>query len=200
MKFLIATTNAHKIEEISRILIPHGIEIITPRELENPLEDVEETGTTFAENAYLKAKAACEETGLVAIADDSGLCIDALGGRPGIYSARFMEGLPYSQKNAEIIKELENADTRAAHYTCAVCVSAPGGKSLMTEGYCYGEIGFEQKGENGFGYDPIFYIGGVSLAEMSPAEKDKISHRGNALKEFEKRLPKFLKELENADK
>lgn len=200
MKFLIATTNAHKIEEISRILIPHGIEIITPRELENPLEDVEETGTTFAENAYLKAKAACEETGLVAIADDSGLCIDALGGRPGIYSARFMEGLPYSQKNAEIIKELENADTRAAHYTCAVCVSAPGGKSLTTEGYCYGEIGFEQKGENGFGYDPIFYIGGVSLAEMSPAEKDKISHRGNALKEFEKRLPKFLKELENADK
>lgn len=200
MKFLIATTNAHKVQEISRILLPHNIEVITPKELESPLDDVEETGSTFAENAYLKAKAACEQTGLTAMADDSGLCIDALNGAPGIFSARFMEGRPYSEKNAELIKMLCGAKTRKAHYSCAVCVVSPTGKTLRAEGYCFGEIGEEPRGTNGFGYDPIFYIDGKSLAELSPEEKDKISHRGQALEKFEELLPGFLKETENADK
>ncbi len=200
MKIFIATKNKDKIREISRILIPHNIDVVTEADMDKPLSDVEETGTTFAENAFLKAQNGCKETGLVTIADDSGICIDAFDGAPGVYSARFLPGLSYPEKNEEIMKRLKNAKTRKAHYTCAICVVAPNGSTFTVEGELHGEIAHSQRGSNGFGYDPIFKVGDKTVAEISPEDKDKISHRGKALELFEQKLPDFLKEINNADK
>ncbi len=195
LKYIIATHNAHKLAEISRILEPLGIEAVTDRQLGLELPEAEETGTTFAENAYIKAAAACEFSGLPAIADDSGLAVDALGGRPGVYSARYGgEGLDDNDRNQLLLRELADVPEgkRQAQFVSAVCCVFPGGDTITTEGVVEGEIGFVPKGENGFGYDPLFYVGDCTTAEMSPAEKDAISHRGRALAAFSVKLKEYL--------
>lgn len=191
MKILIATHNKHKLTEMARILSPMGYEVVTDTDIGIELTDVEETGTTFMENARIKAESGCKESGLICIADDSGLCVDALGGEPGVYSARY-SGV-HGDDEGNIVKLLKNLDgiadeKRTAYFACAICVSFPDGKEITAEGKCHGMIGYEKKGENGFGYDPVFMVGDRSLAEMTADEKDAISHRGNALKVLEEKL------------
>ena len=192
MKIIIATHNKHKLQEMSRILSPMGYEVVTDRDIGIELSDVEENGETFLDNARIKAEAGCKESGLPCIADDSGLCVDALGGAPGVYSARY-SGVHGDDdgNNRKLLKELEGVTTekRTAHFACAICVSFPDGSEVTATGKCEGYIGYEKKGSNGFGYDPLFMVGDRSLAEMSAEEKDAISHRGNALKELQKILP-----------
>jgi len=195
MKYIIATHNAHKLQEISRILEPLGIEAVTDRHLGLELPEVDETGTTFAENAYLKAASACEFTGLPAIADDSGLVVDALDGRPGVYSARYGgEEATDDDRNVLLLGEMKDVPKgqRSARFVSAVCCVFPNGDVLRAEGTFEGEIAYAPAGENGFGYDPIFLVGDRTSAEMSPAEKDAVSHRGNALKVFSKDLQNYL--------
>lgn len=198
MRYIIATHNKDKLVELSRILQPLGIEAVTDRDLGIELPEVEENGTTFAENAYLKAASACAATGLPAIADDSGIAVDALNGGPGIYSARY--GGPDANdrdRNYKLLGELEGLPTeqRGAHYVCAVCCVFPDGSTLNAEGYMYGYIGTEERGERGFGYDPLFVVkDGKTVAELTDEEKDAISHRGNALRDFRKVLLEKLEE------
>ena len=192
MKIIIATHNKHKLQEMSRILSPMGYEVVTDTDIGIELSDVEENGKTFLDNARIKAEAGCKESGLPCIADDSGLCVDALGGAPGVFSARY-SGVHGDDdgNNRKLLKELEEvpAEKRTAHFACAICVSFPDGSEVTATGKCEGYIGYEKKGSNGFGYDPLFMVGDRSLAEMSAEEKDAISHRGNALKELQKILP-----------
>ena len=195
MKFVIATHNAHKLIELQRILAPLGIEGVTDRDLGIELPEVEETGTTFAENAYLKAASACQVTGLPAIADDSGLVVDALDGRPGVYSARYGgEEATDDDRNVLILSEMKDVPKgeRSARFVASVCCVFPNGDVLRAEGTFEGEIGYAPAGENGFGYDPIFVVGDRTSAEMSSAEKDAMSHRGNALRVFSKDLAAYL--------
>ena len=192
MKIIIATHNKHKLQEMSRILSPMGYEVVTDTDLGIELSDVEENGETFLDNARIKAEAGCKESGLPCIADDSGLCVDALDGAPGVYSARY-SGVHGDDdgNNRKLLAELDGVPTekRTAHFACAICVSFPDGREVTATGKCEGYIGYEKKGTNGFGYDPLFMVGERSLAEMSAEEKDAISHRGNALKELQKILP-----------
>lgn len=189
MTFVIATHNQKKLKELRRILEPLGIEPV----IRDDLPEVEETGTTFVENALLKAQSACKETGMPAVADDSGLVIDALNGAPGVYSARYGgEGFTDKDRYEKVLREMQAvpAEKRTARFVSAVCCVFPDGKIITVEGSCEGTIGFAPKGEGGFGYDPIFMVGTRSYAEMSAAEKDEISHRGRA-------LVKLAQELEN---
>ena len=192
MKIIIATHNMKKRAELERILSPLGIEIVTDTDIGIELSDVEENGETFLDNARIKAESGCKESGLPCIADDSGLCVDALGGAPGVFSARY-SGVHGDDdgNNRKLLMELEGVPTekRTAHFACAICVSFPDGSEVTATGKCEGYIGYEKKGSNGFGYDPLFMVGERSLAEMSAGEKDAISHRGNALKELQKILP-----------
>lgn len=192
MKIIIATHNKHKLQEMSRILSPMGYEVVTDLDLGIELSDVEENGETFLDNARIKAQAGCKESGLPCIADDSGLCVDALNGAPGVYSARY-SGVHGDDdgNNKKLLSELEGVPTekRTAHFACAICVSFPDGSEVTATGKCEGYIGYEKKGTNGFGYDPLFMVGDRSLAQMTAEEKDAISHRGNALKELQKILP-----------
>lgn len=191
MKFVIATHNKHKLQELQRILTPLGIEAVTA-----DLSEVEETGTTFAENACLKAKAACKETGLPAVADDSGLEVDALDGRPGVYSARYAgEGATDAQRIEKLLGELSEvpAEKRGARFVSAICCVFPNGDILRAEGDCPGSIAFASAGEDGFGYDPIFLCGEKTFAQMTAAEKDAVSHRGKALEKFNLILKEYLK-------
>ena len=185
MKIIIATHNKHKLQEMSRILSPMGYEVVTDTDLGIELSDVEENGETFLDNARIKSEAGCKESGLPCIADDSGLCVDALGGAPGVFSARY-SGVHGDDEgnNRKLLAELEGvpAEKRTAHFACAICVSFPDGSEITATGKCEGYIGYEKKGSNGFGYDPLFMVGERSLAEMTAEEKDAISHRGNALK------------------
>ncbi|MCH5296238.1 MAG: RdgB/HAM1 family non-canonical purine NTP pyrophosphatase [Ruminococcus sp.] len=195
MKFIMATNNAHKVVELSRILLPLGIDVVSAKDAGITLDDVEETGTTFAENAFLKANAAFKKTGMPAVADDSGLCVDALDGRPGIYSARYGgEGATDSEKNAKLLDELRNVDdeNRTAHFTSAICCILEDGTRIDVEGICNGKIAFEPHGKGGFGYDPIFICGDKCYAELSGEEKDAISHRGVSLRKLKAELEKHL--------
>lgn len=197
MKFIIATNNPQKLIELERILSPLGINAVSPKDEGICLEDVEENGSTFMENSFIKADAACKKTGLPAIADDSGICVDALNGEPGIYSARFAgENATDIDKNNLILKRLENIpeNDRGAHYTCAVTCVFPNGDKIQVEGKCFGRIAYEPDGDGGFGYDPIFLYNGVSFGKVSADEKDKVSHRGNALRMFKAELVKYLEE------
>lgn len=197
MKFIIATNNPQKLIELERILSPLGINAVSPKDEGICLEDVEENGSTFMENSFIKADAACKKTGLPAIADDSGICVDALNGEPGIYSARFAgENATDIDKNNLILKSLENTpeSDRGAHYTCAVTCVFPNGDKIQVEGKCFGRIAYEPDGDGGFGYDPIFLYNGVSFGKVSADEKDKVSHRGNALRMFKAELVKYLEE------
>lgn len=189
MTFVIATHNTHKLEELRRILEPLGIRAVTA-----DLPEVEETGTTFAENAWLKAVSACRETGMPAVADDSGLMVDALGGAPGVYSARYAgENATDRRRIEKLLGELKDvpADRRQARFVSAVCCVFPDGKTIAVEGKCEGRVGLAPAGQNGFGYDPVFFVGEKSYAEMSAAEKDKISHRGRALEKLARELKKL---------
>lgn len=184
MKFIIASHNKHKIEEFSRVLSPLGIEATTA-----DITEAEENGKTFMENSLIKSKSACKETNLPAIADDSGLCVDALGGEPGIYSARYAEE---GQRKATVLKKLENITDRKAHFTCAISCVFPNGDTIEVEEICEGEISRGLLGDNGFGYDPIFVVNGKSFAQMTDKEKDDISHRGKALRVFKDKLAEYL--------
>lgn len=195
--FIIASNNAHKVSELERILNPLGIKALTAKQAGIDLDDVEETGTTFAENARLKAKAAFERCNMPSIADDSGLMVDALNGAPGVYSARYAgQGASDSDKINKLLSELQGVSEkdRTAAFVCSICCILDDGSMIEVSGKCQGTISFEPKGEGGFGYDPVFIVdGGVSFAQLSDSDKDKISHRGNALRALKEELLKRLK-------
>lgn len=189
MKIIAATKNKNKLREFGEIL--KGFEIISQEDAGVDI-DVEETGTTFEENSMLKAKAIFDATGIAAIADDSGLCVDALGGEPGVYSARYGgEGYDDSGRVQLLLRNMQNVpdDKRTARFVCAITLVGADGV-ITARGECEGKIDYEPKGENGFGYDPVFFVEkyGKTMAEVSPEEKNAISHRGKALKIFAQKL------------
>jgi len=189
MVFVIASNNKKKVEELGRILKPHGITAKTAEELGYTLDEVEETGETFKENAELKAVAAMKKTGYPAIADDSGLTVDALGGRPGVYSARYAD--TDENKINKLLGEMMNSgsDDRTAHLECVICCCLTSGEKIFAFGKCDGTIGYAPRGTNGFGYDPIFFVeGNKTFAELSDNQKDAMSHRGMALRDLENQL------------
>ena len=185
MKIIMATGNANKVREIRQMLEGTDIEVLSMKEA-GIEADIDENGTSFEENAAIKAEAIRDLTGTLVIADDSGLEIDALGGEPGIHSARFMgEDTSYDIKNKALIEKLEGVpdEKRSARFVCAVAIAAPDVPTKVFRGTFEGRIAYEQKGENGFGYDPIFYVPemGCTSAELSPEVKNSMSHRGKAL-------------------
>ena len=199
MDFLIATHNMKKRDELQRILSPLGVRVLTADEAGVDLTDVEETGTTFEENALLKARSGCKEGKMPCIADDSGLCVDALDGAPGVYSARFAGEHGNDDKNNEKLLSLLSdvpSEKRTARFVSTVACVFPDGRELVVRGECEGKIGYEKRGENGFGYDPLFYVGERTFAEFTPEEKDAVSHRGNALRALVKALPAYLEKGE----
>lgn len=183
-----ATGNAGKLKEIRRILEAQGHTVKSQKELGITLEP-EETGTTFAENARIKARAICEAAGLPTLADDSGLAVDALDGAPGVYSARYGHLDSDQARTAYLLKNLEDvpAGQRSARFVSAIACVLPDGRTVTAQGACEGEILFAPRGENGFGYDPVFYVPalGKTFAEAAPDEKNAVSHRGRALAAFE---------------
>ncbi len=186
MKIIFATGNENKLREIRQITADMDIEVVSMKEA-GVYTDVDETGTTFEENAYLKADAIAKKCGLPTLADDSGLEIDYLGKQPGIYSSRFMgEDTPYSEKNAELLRRMEGVpdEERTARFVCAICYVRPDGSSETVRATMEGIVAHQAAGENGFGYDPIFFLPekGCTSAELSPEEKNRISHRGKALR------------------
>lgn len=185
-KIIVATGNEGKMEEIRQILGHENISFSSLKE--EALQDVEiiEDGTTFEENAIIKARAISDLTGKMVLADDSGLEVDYLDKAPGIYSARYLgEDTPYSVKNQHIIDLLEGVEEekRTARFVCVIACAFPDGHTITTRGTVEGRIGYEERGTNGFGYDPIFYVPefGCTTSELSPEEKNRISHRGKAL-------------------
>ena len=196
-RLMLATTNAGKIAEFRTLLGQwerwRGVELLTPGDWPTPLPSVDETGETFAENARLKAVALAEATGLPALADDSGLCVDALGGEPGLHSARWAgETATDADRNDLLLTRMVGMDTgrRTAHYVCVVSLAWPDGRSIEAEGACFGQISETPQGTNGFGYDPVFWVPeyGRTVAELTADEKSKISHRAAALRALEARL------------
>ena len=190
LKLIIASNNAHKLKEMKEILSPFFDDVQSMREAGIEHETVED-GQTFMENAVKKARELAEISGHAAIADDSGICVDALDGAPGIYSARF-SGVHGDDKanNRLLLEKLEGVENRAAHYTCAIALCWPDGKMLTAEDYLFGEIAHDEKGTGGFGYDPLFLLPerGLRTAELGPGEKNAISHRGKALRKLVKLL------------
>ena len=186
MKIVIATHNKNKLREIGEILTGH--EILSAEEA-GFFGDVEETGATFAENARIKAEAVCRATGLPALADDSGLCVDALGGAPGVFSARYSGG-GAAENRKKLLKSLHGVENRAAHFACAVCLILPDGREITAEGKTYGQILAEERGAGGFGYDSLFLSDdlGVSFAEAGEEAKNAVSHRGRALRALAEKL------------
>ena len=184
MTVVAATGNAHKLREIREIF--SGWHILSEREAGFSGE-VEETGATFVENALIKARAVCRATGFAALADDSGLCVDALGGAPGILSARYSGGGD-AENRALLLKNMAGVQSRGAHFACAVALVFPDGRELTAEGVSYGEILHEERGMGGFGYDSLFYSADLkkSFAEATEEEKNAVSHRGRALAALEK--------------
>ena len=193
---IFATGNKGKLREINAILEGTGLSVISMKDAGYDIP-IDENGTTFIENALIKAKAVCEASGCIALADDSGLVVDALGGEPGIYSSRYMgEDTSYDIKNRAIIDRLsgvEGAD-RSARFVCAMAAVFPDGSKITVEETFEGVIGYEIRGENGFGYDPIFYLPerGCSSAELTPEDKNAISHRGKALRKMKDKLLEVL--------
>ena len=195
MKFVLATNNPKKLKEMSEILSGLGVEVVSPKELGIYLE-VEETGTTFAENAMLKAKAICEAANLPAIADDSGLCVEALNGGPGVYSARYGgEGLDDKGRYMLLLNSMRGQTTRAAYFASAIACAFPNGDTIEAEGKVDGTIAFAPMGEGGFGYDPVFFYPPMkkTFGQMTAEEKHAISHRGKALEVFAEKLATYLK-------
>ncbi len=195
MKFILASQNQHKLVEMQNILSAHGVEVVLQSELGLHVE-VEETGTTFAENAMLKAKAVMAASGLPAIADDSGVCVDALNGAPGVYSARY--GGPELDDVGRyrlLLENMRGARDRTAHFTSAIACAFPNGDTIEAEGICPGMIAYAPQGDGGFGYDPVFFLPQLrkTYAQLTPEEKAAVSHRGKALEVFDQKLREYLK-------
>ena len=201
MKVVLASKNPHKLVEINKITEKFGIELVLQSELGIDI-DVEENGTTFEENSYIKAEAVMKASGLPALADDSGIAVDALNGEPGIYSARygFDDSLDDHGRMMLLLKNTEHVPDgqRQAKFVCVITMVTPEGQTIQARGEVHGQLTREPKGENGFGYDPIFYYpaAGCTTAELPPEEKNEISHRANALKLFYEKM----KEAGYADK
>ena len=196
-KIIVATGNQNKMKEIREIIKRDDIEFVSLKD--EGLQDIEivEDGKTFEENAVIKAKTIADITKNIVIADDSGLEVDYLDKAPGVYSARYMgEETPYTIKNNHIIELLKDAkgEERSARFVCVIACVMPDGETFTTRGTIEGRIGYEEKGENGFGYDPIFYLPerGCTTAELPPEQKNEISHRGRALKAMYKKLEDIL--------
>ena len=184
MKFVLATANPGKIAEMHDILSQLGIDAVSREELGIHTE-VDETGSTFYENALLKAEAICRLSELPAIADDSGLVVEALGGAPGVYSSSYGgELLDQEERCAYLLKKMEKMEQRSAKYVCSIVCAFPDGSIISAQGECCGEISRSQRGTCGFGYDPVFLVEGLdkTMAELLPEEKNALSHRGKALR------------------
>lgn len=199
-KIVFATGNAGKMKEIRMILADMGMEVLSMKEAGIEAE-IEENGTSFEENAEIKARAVQAQCGCIVLADDSGLEIDYLHGEPGIYSARYMgEDTSYRMKNANLIERLAGVpqEKRTARFVCAIAAALPDGRVLKSRGTIEGIIGYAERGENGFGYDPIFYLPeyDCSTAELDPEVKNQLSHRGKALRAMKAQLQRCLKNLE----
>ena len=191
-RVLFATGNEGKLKEIRAIMAEIGLDVVSMKEA-GIRADIVEDGTTFAENALIKARTVMAASGEVTMADDSGLVVDAMGGEPGIYSARWMgEETSYRIKNAEILRRLEGVPDggRSARFVCAIACVFPDGREFVCEDTFEGRIGYEERGANGFGYDPIFYLPerGCYSAELAPEAKNEISHRGKALRAMREKL------------
>lgn len=198
MKFVLASHNQNKLKELRAILSELNVEVVLQSELGLDLEP-DETGTTFAENALIKAKAVMEASGLPAIADDSGLCVDKLGGAPGVYSARYGgEGLNDAQRTQLLLRAMSGQFPRTCHFSCAVACAFPNGDVLTAEGKCQGTVAFTPMGTEGFGYDPVFFVPSLkkTFAQLDSAQKNAISHRGKALAAFATELEQYLKSNE----
>ena len=189
MKLIIASNNKGKIREYKQILEPMGYEVVSQREAGADIE-VEETGTTFAENSALKAQAIYDMFSCAVLADDSGLEIDALNGEPGVYSARYGGLDTEGERTALVLDKMKDVPEgrRGAHFTCSICFIDSDGEHITAEGKVFGTIGYEPVGTNGFGYDPIFMYEGKSFAEVSAEVKNNVSHRANALRDLEEKL------------
>ncbi len=189
MRLIIASNNKGKIREYKQLLEPLGYDIVSQREAGINIE-VEETGTTFAENSALKARAIFEITKNAVLADDSGLEIDALNGEPGVYSARYGGCTNDAERVALVLDKMKDVpdEKRTAHFVCTIHFIAQNGSEIAVEGRVYGKIGYEPEGENGFGYDPIFMYEGKSFAQIGAKEKNAVSHRANALKALIQKL------------
>lgn len=190
MRFVLASHNKKKMTELAAILDELGIEIVPlPADAPEPVED----GASFEENALIKARAAASLTGLPAISDDSGLCVDALGGAPGIYSARYCAGDDHD-RNTFLLQNMAGRDNRSCRFVCAIACVLPNGDTLAVRGECEGELMCECHGEGGFGYDPLFYVPayGCTFGELAPEIKNRISHRTRALQTFKQALKELL--------
>ena len=195
MKLVLASKNKKKIAEMNDILHNLGVEVCSQAEAGVDL-DVEETGTTFEENSLLKAKAVMEASGMPAIADDSGLCVDALGGAPGVYSARYGgEGLDDVGRYKLLLENMKGQSPRTCRFVSVITCCFPNGDVLSARGECEGTLAFAPMGEGGFGYDPIFFVPELkkTFAQLSAEEKNSMSHRGRALEVFKGKLEEYLK-------
>lgn len=194
MKLVLASDNKHKLREFREVLADFDVELISKAEA-GFTDEVEENGTTFAENAHIKAEAVMRATGLAAISDDSGLCVDALNGDPGVYSARYTGRHEDSDEDRRrlVLRNLGDRTDRSARFVCSLCCIFPNGDEIVSEESMEGSILFEERGEGGFGYDPIFLPKGYdrSNAELTPEEKNAISHRGKALRDFVKKWENY---------
>lgn len=192
-KIIFASHNEGKIAEIKQILAPFKIDVLSYKDVEFP--DVEETGTTFAENSLLKSSAIAKFTGIACLADDSGLCVDALNGAPGVYSARYAPNRDFAKGMEKLLIEMQKSDnkSRAAHFSCVISLCYPSGEYHIFEGKVEGKIAEHKRGNGGFGYDPLFIPDGYdeSFAELGAEVKNKISHRGRAMQ----KLLEYLKNL-----
>lgn len=196
-EILIASKNKGKLAEFDALFSPLNIKVNSLLDFPE-IQDVEETGSTFEENAKLKAETIAQLTKQIVLSDDSGLCVDALNGAPGVYSARYAgEPSDSTKNNLKLLKDLENEENRQAHFVCCLVVAHPKMPSLVVEGKAFGEILHDLTGDEGFGYDPLFYVASEqkTFAQMSKERKNQISHRANALKVLLEKLPKWLEEL-----
>jgi XTP/dITP diphosphohydrolase len=194
MRAVLASKNPKKLVEMQKILSAQGVEVLLQSQAGVDVE-VEETGTTFEENALLKARAVMEASGLPAIADDSGLCVDALNGAPGVYSARYGgEGLDDTGRYRLLLENMRGMLDRRCKFVSVICCAFPNGDVLTARGECPGTLAYAPKGEGGFGYDPIFFVPErkKTFAQLTQEEKNAISHRGLALKEFQQELERYL--------
>ncbi len=195
MKMVLASKNPKKMKEMNEILSGMGVEVCLQSDVGIDI-DVEETGTTFEENSLLKARAVMEASGLPAIADDSGLCVDALNGAPSVYSARYGgEGLDDTGRYRLLLANMPRGAARTAKFVSVITCCFPGGEVLTARGECPGTIAFAPMGEGGFGYDPVFFLPKLkkTFAQLAPEEKNAVSHRGRALEAFQAKLEEYLK-------
>ena len=200
MKIVLASNNAHKLEELRAILSTLGMDVVPQKEMNINIEP-DENGTTFEENSYIKAKTIMDACGMPTIADDSGLMVEALGGEPGVYSARYGGEACVTDRDRlnYLLKKLDGEENRNAKFVSVITMLTPDGKKTVARGECPGRILTAPQGENGFGYDPVFFVeeAGCTFAQLPAQEKNRISHRARALQSFAEIV---RKEQENADK